>query len=180
MEFFTSDTHFGHDNIIIHDKRPFKTVQEMDETIIENWNKTVKPIDEIWHLGDFCFRADKPASWYLSKLHGRIHIVWGNHDDKEAKKFSHLFSSTQDSKYLRINGQKITLYHYAQRSWRAMQKGAWMLHGHSHHNLPDYGKSLDVGTNGHNYTPISFDMIKEILDKREIIKTGEENELDLG
>lgn len=52
--YFTSDTHFYHSNIIGFCKRPFKNVEDMNETLIENWNRVVSQDDIVFHLGDFC------------------------------------------------------------------------------------------------------------------------------
>jgi calcineurin-like phosphoesterase family protein len=52
---FTADTHLGHDNIRIRCKRPFLTIEEMDNTIINNWNKLVNGDDMVYILGDFTF-----------------------------------------------------------------------------------------------------------------------------
>ena len=52
--FFTSDTHFNHTNILQYCNRPFKIVDQMNETIITNWNNVVEPDDIVFHLGDFC------------------------------------------------------------------------------------------------------------------------------
>ena len=161
--FFVADTHFGHANVIKFDNRPFATVEDMDAAIIANWNSVVKDKDEVWHLGDFCYRNTKPAEWYLRQLNGRVHIIWGNHDDKGAKKIAHLFASAQESKFLRINDQRITLYHYAQRTWRSAHHGAWHLFAHSHGKLPAFGKSMDVGLMLHNYRPISLDAVAAFM-----------------
>lgn len=166
--FFTADTHFGHTNIIKHSHRPFTSVEEMDQKIIDNWNCFVNENDEVWHLGDFNFRSIVKTDHYLKQLNGRINIIWGNHDDEFAKKYRHLFYSFQDVKYLKLSGEKITLNHYAQRVWRNSGHGSWHLFGHSHGDLPNIGKSMDVGVDCYSYCPMHFDEVKAYMDKQEV------------
>lgn len=166
---FTSDTHFGHKNILVHDKRPFATIEEMDEALIANWNSVVAPNDDVWHLGDFAYRSSKEPEQYLTRLNGRINIVWGNHDDKGAWRIRHLFASHQEMRYLKVNGQKLVLCHYALRVWRACHRGSWHLHGHSHGGLPPHGKSMDVGCMVHGYKPVAFEEIAAAMESREYI-----------
>jgi len=166
--YFTSDTHWGHKRIIEHSHRPFSSVEEMDDILIQNWNKVVRPNDTIYHLGDFNFRSIRTTDDYLTYLNGHIHIVWGNHDDQFAKKYKHRFASYCDAKYLRLNGEKITLYHYPQRAWRFSQHGGWHLFGHCHGSLPNLGRSMDVGVDCWNYTPASFEEIEAYMVKQEV------------
>ena len=58
MNFYTSDLHFGHSNVIGFDHRPFADRVEMEQTLIYLWNDRVQKDDDIWIIGDFCFRAD--------------------------------------------------------------------------------------------------------------------------
>jgi len=81
---FTSDTHFGHGNIIEYCKRPFKSVERMNEVLIKNWNSRVKLHDLVIHLGDFAFRDKQRAEEYLSMLNGHITILRGNHDNNNS------------------------------------------------------------------------------------------------
>lgn len=79
-----SDTHFNHGNIIDYCERPFKSTEEMDNTLVENWNKVVKDNDVVYHLGDVYFsggRTDGYISTLLSRLRGRQRLVLGNHDN---------------------------------------------------------------------------------------------------
>lgn len=76
-----SDTHFSHYNMVHKFKtRPFETVEEMDETLIENWNKVVKPGDKVYHLGDVAFGDKTKHPHLLKRLNGRKRLVVGNHD----------------------------------------------------------------------------------------------------
>lgn len=78
--FFISDTHFGHKNILQYepDARPFETVEEMNEVLIERWNSVVKSRDIIYHLGDFAF--GKRNISIASRLNGKKRLILGNHD----------------------------------------------------------------------------------------------------
>lgn len=78
---FISDTHFGHKNILVYEKesRPFKTIEEMNEHIIDRWNKTVSTNDIVFHLGDFCL--GKRHLQISSRLKGKKKLVMGNHDN---------------------------------------------------------------------------------------------------
>jgi len=156
---FTADTHFGHAKIIDHSRRPFVGVDEMDAALIHNWNAVVRPNDDVWHLGDFNFRGTHETAYYAKQLQGRIHLVWGNHDDGYARKAASLFASVQDVKYLRLYGEKIYLSHYAHRVWRSSNHGSWHLFGHSHNCLPSYRRSMDVGVDAQRYAPVSFEAI---------------------
>lgn len=165
---FTADTHFGHANIIWHCRRPFADWREMDAELLDRWNALVKPQDDVWHLGDFNFRSVHGTDYYARKLHGRLHIVWGNHDDAYARRYQDCFASSQDAKYLRLHGQQITLYHYAQRVWRNSHHGAWHLFGHSHGSLPNAARSMDVGVDAQGYAPVHFDQVRSYMDRQPV------------
>jgi len=73
--FFTSDTHFGQQRTLELSKRPFKTVEEMDETMVLSWNSKVKKEDTVFHLGDF----GKPSVITQLKARcSRLNIRWHN------------------------------------------------------------------------------------------------------
>lgn len=81
MLFFTADTHFGSERTLNLSKRPFASVEEMDNEMIKNWNRVVGPDDNVFHLGDFG-NLD-----VISELNGNIHLCAGNYErlsDREA------------------------------------------------------------------------------------------------
>lgn len=80
MNYYISDMHLGHKNVLKFDARPFASVEEMNESLIANWNAKVTEEDDVWILGDFCYRSDKEPSFYLKQLKGRKHLIIGNHD----------------------------------------------------------------------------------------------------
>ena len=81
--FVISDTHFDHKNIISYTNRPFKTVEEMNKILIDNWNSVVGPDDIVIHCGDFCMTNKRTSvKKYAEQLNGRKFIVLGNHDSK--------------------------------------------------------------------------------------------------
>lgn len=79
--FIISDTHFGHENIIRYCNRPFRTVEEMDEAMIKNWNAVVTNKDVVIHLGDFCLTNKERCIEILNKLNGKKILIKGNHDN---------------------------------------------------------------------------------------------------
>lgn len=83
---FISDTHFGHENIIKYCNRPFKDADEMNETIINNWNERVDKEDTVFHLGDLCFKKMHRGENIVARLNGNIILIKGNHDHKQAIK----------------------------------------------------------------------------------------------
>lgn len=158
--FFTSDTHFGHENIIKYCNRPWATVEEMNEGIIENWNSVVKPGDTVYHLGDFSFA---PAEPFLDRLNGNIHLMVGNHE-KPALAVRNRFVWVRDLTEVRVGKQSIVLCHYPLKTWNKDRHGAWHLYGHCHGTLEDPGnKSLDIGMDCHNYIPLSFEQVAIIM-----------------
>ena len=80
MIYYTADLHLGHENVIRHCGRPFSNADEMDAALICNWNSKVHRNDTVYIVGDFFFRAKRPAGDYLRELKGRKHLLIGNHD----------------------------------------------------------------------------------------------------
>lgn len=92
---FTSDTHFNHRNIIRYCNRPFYTVDQMNKILVGNWNSLVSPDDVVYFLGDFCFtyarrtrEKRKDILKWKEKLNGHIILIRGNHDYSDTR---HLF-----------------------------------------------------------------------------------------
>lgn len=107
MIWVTSDNHFDHKNIIKYCNRPFKDVNEMNETMIKNWNNVVKPNDTVYHLGDFALTSAKRYEYFLSRLHGHIIIILGNHD-KSVKRMKELGFSEVYKKMVIFDGKILT------------------------------------------------------------------------
>jgi calcineurin-like phosphoesterase family protein len=175
--YVTSDTHFGHANVIKYSNRPFANADEMDEALIKNWNSLVKATDTIFHLGDFSF---KEPEQYLRRLNGKIIYIPGNHDQMfyKNKKLLDYFENAAMLHEVtkRIDGVKfnlqaevkyddgdrgglIVLNHYANLVWNKSHHGAMMLHGHSHGSLryPKEMRAMDVGVDPMGYFPIRLD-----------------------
>jgi calcineurin-like phosphoesterase family protein len=189
--FFTSDLHLGHKNIIKYCARPWASVAEMDEALIENWNAVVEPGDEVWDLGDVAFCA-KPARVFelLRRLNGRHHLILGNHDAPWIRDSADFASFHDGLHEITVEGQPIVLCHYALREWRNDLRGAWHLFGHTHGLLRPFGKSVDVGVDNtwevlrgaaltveearttpclsELYRPVSFAEVKAFLDARPV------------
>ena len=182
MIWFTADTHFYHGHIIDYCNRPARSIDEMNEKLIRNWNDVVKPEDEIYHLGDFAFCGRTRFIPIINQLNGRKYWVRGNHDRDLAKKeeVKGFFEWIKPLTKIRIKrmfdvegaprpyDQKIVLCHFPILSWEGMAGGTWMLHGHCHGSLkPDKNKRMDVGVDCHpEFRPFSFLEVEEFMASR--------------
>lgn len=141
--FYISDTHFGHRNVIRFDERPFEAVEEMDEALIENWNKAVGKGDIVYHLGDFCWGKTDEWERLLPRLNGSITLIKGNHDLKRmpqnAKRY---FADIKDYKEIKDNGRRVILCHYPILAYKSSyDPNTYMLHGHVH-SLTDESRKV--------------------------------------
>lgn len=150
MDYFTSDTHFGHKNILMFCKRPFKNVDQMNEALIERWNSVVTDKDTVYHLGDFSFRG----YWrFRNRLNGNIIIIRGNHDNDEM--------STVREATINVNGRECYLSHmppthsqkdfclcgHVHTEWKYLKRGNKVI--------------VNVGSDLWDYTPVTM---KQIMD----------------
>lgn len=184
MDHFIADTHFSHKGIIRHCGRPFASAEEMDEALVDNWNRAVAKGDTVYHLGDFCCHA-KPEP-YLRRLNGAVCMIEGNHDDFTAVQKA-MFRWYDKTKMIRIDTMRqVFLSHYAHRVWDNSFYDSWHLYGHSHNMLPDDPDlmSFEVSVDAiaarlsglpsgmtpapgqvpkENYRPLSWTEVKEIM-----------------
>jgi len=171
--FVTADNHFDHTNIIKHCNRPFRDVNEMNETMIDNWNRVVSDGDRVYVIGDFAWK--NPEFW-LKQLKGNKILIKGNHDHKQ--NIAGWFY-VRDKLETKIEGQKLTLHHYQQAEWESSFHGSWHLYGHSHGNAVehDHKLSFDVGVDLWDFTPIEWPQIQaKMRDKETIRKMWQDNQ----
>lgn len=157
--FFISDTHFSHKNILtFKDKnnnliRPFSSVEEMDNALIENWNKVVGKNDKIYHLGDVAI----PRSGLdcLERCNGDKVLIRGNHD---------IFKLRDYAKYFRdIRGYLVKEnFIFSHIPVHPESKGRFKgnIHGHLHSNSLNDNFYKCVSVEQINYTPISWEDLK--------------------
>jgi calcineurin-like phosphoesterase family protein len=160
--FLIADTHFGHGAIIRMCARPFSDVREMDDTMRDLWNATVRPEDTAVHLGDFAHRYPvERLPRLFASLNGKKHLIKGNHDDKHTLELP--WESVRDIGYTSVDSQLLVLCHYALRTWPKIRKGALMLYGHSHGRLPGNVQSCDIGVDVLGFAPVRLSTIKAHL-----------------
>lgn len=172
---FISDTHFGHKNILEYEKeaRPFETIEEMHEVIIERWNSVVKPNDIVYHLGDFAF--GKRWISIAERLRGKKRLILGNHDTYLPQFYMPYF----DKLYGCLFWERCIMSHVPVHSNGLGARWFLNIHGHLHSN--SVGKIImedtpcetivadenyfNVSCEQNNLTPIHRDVImKHIKD----------------
>lgn len=151
---FTSDTHFGSQRTLELSKRPFKTVNEMDSTIIDNWNSVVGVHDTVFHLGDF---GDYSR---VKDLNGEIILIRGNYEHNDMLPVHSLlkygFDDVWDEYNHEIEGYFMNLAH---KPSKIKHKEGINLFGHIHKlcMIKPYG--LNVGVDCHNFKPIDLETV---------------------
>lgn len=170
MNYYISDLHFGHENIIRLSHRPFKNVDEMDETMINNWNSVVKDSDTVYIVGDFCYKSGKPPKYYLERLNGKKVLCTGNHDlsllkDKNNRKY---FEFIKDIIDIQDNGQRIILCHYPMVEWNGFFRNTLHFYGHIHNTknatyeiLKNIPNCYNIGAYILGFTPRTLDEVIE-------------------
>lgn len=154
-DFAIGCTHFGHANIIRLAHRPFESVAEMDEVLIENWNRKVKPDDTVYHLGDFSWYHPSKTAEVLSKLNGHIVAIQGNHDP---------LKWGQPYLELTVQDKGLVLCHYPIEEWNGWWKGT--LHIHCHTHKPEFHSAErrgNVTVEAIGYAPIALTDIIDML-----------------
>lgn len=162
MRFYTSDTHYGHGNIIRYCDRPFTSTADMNETMITAHNAVVGPDDEVIHVGDFCFGAPGYIRSIGERLNGHFRLVLGNHDRKPNAlrdlgwEVCRSFSVTEGDK-------KVFLIHRPVFDISKWPAGTDIhFHGHSHNRLGYRHPNpniYDVGVDCRGFVPRTFEEI---------------------
>lgn len=132
---FISDLHFGHKNCLAYDARPFKTIEEHDEALIEKWNSVVDVNDDVWILGDISWHGAMKTVEILNRLNGIKHLCVGNHDKKllRCKEFRDCFIEITDYREIQIDDHfGIVLSHYPIPCFNMHYYGWFHLYGHVH------------------------------------------------
>lgn len=166
--FFTADLHFSHKKIakFCPHTRPNVDAQDdthcLDEYMIALWNDTVSIHDDVYNLGDLTFAQDLDQIFeVLTKLNGRHHLIFGNHDDiiqthlpaflsHQKHDGNPILSSAQSYLKLKLANKTLILFHYPMAEWDGYDKGYYHLHGHIHNRMADIdGRILNVGFDLH-------------------------------
>lgn len=161
---FTSDTHFNHANVIKHCQRPFRTAEEMNAALVDNWRAAVKDGDAVYFLGDFCLGNDKGALEILNMLPGQKFLVVGNHDTPRIKA-SVRWSRVVDYMEIKPEGApRMVLCHYPFAVWNGSHHGSINLHGHSHGTFKSPNpRQIDVGVDCWDYELVSLGSIMDFI-----------------
>lgn len=177
--YFTSDTHFNHENIIKYCKRPFSSIDEHDEALIKNWNDVVPEDGIVFHLGDVGFGDPGRINEILKQLNGKIYLVIGNHDWKRiVNDHKWRFEDMTQQINMKIGKRHIILNHYPMLAFGGAWRGedaTYQLFGHVHTSpYTDEGldqlrmkmlftSQYDVGVDNNDFKPVSWNDVDTII-----------------
>jgi len=157
MIYISADQHLNHKRILEYSKRPFSSIEDHDETIIENINRVVKENDLFYILGDFSFYNAK--GWRDKIKCRQVFLLRGDHDQENIPPYT--FTNIFDLKQIKFPEYRgitqAVLCHWPFEIWPKKHYGSICLHGHTHLNHRfGIGRCLNVGCDQHNYSPITL------------------------
>lgn len=165
MIYFIADAHFGHNNIIKYENRPFLNIDEMDTALIKKWNSVVNSDDTVYILGDFTLKHNfEKVKYYFDQLNGHKILIRGNHDAlKEIQYLKMGFQSISDCITLEnlIDGRDVILSHYPPEL-EDINEDTYYLYGHVHSKwcaARDQINTMCVCCECIDYTPISLNAV---------------------
>ena len=137
MDYFISDTHFFHENVIRFDNRPFTCIEEMNAKMRDWWNNTVSSKDRIYILGDFIWLPSSDPEYikFTKSLNGKKVLIKGNHDNAEkfSSEFKNCFEDIKSRKEIKLNKKRIIMDHYPLMMYRHdIDLNVFHFHGHTH------------------------------------------------
>lgn len=174
--------HFGQNGLLHFNQRPFPNAQEMDEVLIQNWNKVVPTDGLVFVLGDIGENTDDRIIHIFRTLNGQKILIKGNHDTYYKQEILQtIFTQIHNLHEIQIADphthqyQKIVLCHYPMFDWNNFFEGSWQLFGHLHtRNITEFktlktklfAQQYDVGVDANNFTPLSYTQVKNIIHKQ--------------
>jgi calcineurin-like phosphoesterase family protein len=163
MDYFTSDIHFGHKDVIRFCKRPYRTVSEMNESIIKNWNNVVGDTDRVFLVGDVFLCGSSEAGGYIKRLNGHKVLIKGNHDRNKKKMLEVGFDEFhKEYEYTMPDGRLALIKHYPGPDCIMDEKYDLLIHGHIHVDNKVNGKKINVSTDIWNYTPVNIETLNSL------------------
>jgi len=157
MNWLVSDTHFNHANIIRYCDRPFSSVDEMNQALVDNWNRVVEENDTVFFLGDLA-SGYRPLDW-LKMLNGHIVLIKGSHDRFVAPKTLTLHSGGIDMLLIHNPAD-------VPESWKG-----WVVHGHKHNTVPFFDparKRVNVSVEVIDYTPTRVSRVMAMIREADV------------
>ena len=165
MIYYTADLHLGHANVIVTSARPFETVEEMNNALIENWNRVVKDSDDVYIVGDLIFKNGAQEKALLPLLKGKKHLIVGNHDEKWlTEEMEELFESIAPYMEIEDDGHKVVLCHFPMLQWKGARRGSIHVYGHIHSAKKETDflvmkmkkRALNAGVDINGYRPVTL------------------------
>lgn len=185
MIWFISDTHFCHKNILDFTDRPFTSIDDMNEGLVQRWNQKVMPEDTIYILGDLTLGSFKEFKPIALRLNGKKYLIKGNHDHFSNGQYEQIGITVYEELKMRIAGKIVRLSHYPysypwykrlfafKSELRFMDRrppripGEFLIHGHTHTKKKRIENMIHVGVDAWNGYPVSIREVESLMNKKE-------------